>query len=419
MKFVLKLMVLLVVLGLIIGGLGGFYVHQEYQQINNAKTQDKTVYVLKKGTSLRTIYADLLAQEPNSYVFRLWLKLHPELTKVRVGTYNIPAQANFSEVLAILTSGKVRSYSISLIEGGRFSDFLKLVQKDSRLEHELKADISLAEIAELLEIERENPEGLLMPDTYSFEDGTTDLEVLKRSHQAQKDFLAKEFAKRDPNLPYADAYEALIMASIIEKESAVAKERPLVASVFINRLRKGMKLQTDPTVIYGVGDRYKGRVLKSFLTDNNPYNTYVIDGLPPTPIAIPSRASIKAALHPAKTDYLFFVALGPDSREGHVFSKTGREHEKAVVDYRRRVADYKKSLQAPQKSKELSDQVLGDQTSQGTAKAQPKEAQVAQPHTKNQVSSKVEAPKKDQDEKNVEAKAESKAESKTESKLAK
>ena len=112
MKFVLKLMVLLVVLGLIIGGLGGFYVHQEYQQINNAKTQDKTVYVLKKGTSLRTIYADLFAQEPNSYVFRLWLKLHPELTKVRVGTYNIPAQANFSEVLAILTSGKVRSYSI-------------------------------------------------------------------------------------------------------------------------------------------------------------------------------------------------------------------------------------------------------------------------------------------------------------------
>lgn len=343
MRFVFKLMAIVLLLLLVLGGVVAYYAYQEYQEIDTIKTAEPKVYALKKGTSLRQIYAEFFDKEPNSYVFRLWVRQHKDLVKVMVGTYEIPANAHFSQVLRILTSGKVRSYSISFVEGGRTRELLRLLQNDERLTHKLKKDISLEELATLLKIDKISPEGMFMPDTYIFEDGTTDLELLQRAYSASKQFLEKEYAKRAKDLPYKDAYDALIMASIVEKESAVANERPKIASVFINRLRMGMKLQTDPTVIYGVGERYKGRVLKSFLKDQNPYNTYVITGLPPTPIANPSKAAIMAALHPDTTDYLFFVAVGPDSREGHVFSKNMVEHDKAVKEYRKKVAAYKQA----------------------------------------------------------------------------
>ena len=179
-------------------------------------------------------------------------------------------------------------------------------------------------------IEQDNIEGWFLPETYSYTVGTTSREILRRAHADMKSYLDKNWKNRDKSLPYASAYDALIMASIIEKETAQATERPRIASVFVNRLNKKMKLQTDPTVIYGVKDRYDGNIRRSDLEDDNPYNTYVINGLPPTPIAMPSKAAIKAALHPDKTNYLYFVAKGGGA---HKFSTSLAEHNNAVKRY--------------------------------------------------------------------------------------
>ncbi|SUC18602.1 aminodeoxychorismate lyase [Proteus mirabilis] len=175
-------------------------------------------------------------------------------------------------------------------------------------------------------------EGWFAPDTYHYTAGTTDIAILKRAYQQMEKTLEEEWLKRDSDLPYKSAYEMLIMASIIEKETGIDAERTKVASVFVNRLKRNMRLQTDPTVIYGLGDKYRGTIYRSDLNGYTPYNTYQIDGLPPTPIAMPSVASIKAAAHPADTRYLYFVA---DGTGGHKFSTTLAEHNKAVAQYRR------------------------------------------------------------------------------------
>jgi UPF0755 protein len=322
-----------------------FYVNNELQKIDSLRTIDTTLYTVKNGQQARSVVLDLYPIQINRYVLRYWLKNNKDLTKIKSGTYEINKDMSLKEVLELLVSGKVKSYSISLIEGGRLSDFLRVIENNKDLVHKLPVEVTEEYIANLLGLEDiKNPEGLLMPDTYVFSYGDDDISILKRSYDENKKYLQSEYAQRAKDLPYKNEYEALIMASIIEKESAVADERPIVASVFINRLKQGIKLQTDPTVIYGVRDRYKGKILKSFLDDNNQYNTYIIDGLPITPIAMPGRDSIHAALHPADTKFLFFVAKGPDSREGHVFSENVKQHEKAVKEYRKKVNDYKKSV---------------------------------------------------------------------------
>ncbi len=357
MKKIITLLVILLMLGAILA-VGGYYLNNELVQISSKKVTRDQIYTLKKGSSLRSIYDDFFPKEHvNNLIFRLWQKQHANLANVKSGTYEIVAGSNFEQILKVLVDGKEKSYSISFIEGGRIKQILKLLKSNKYLVHTLKDDISHKELSELVQSKYEYMEGLFLPDTYAFNLETADVDILKRAYEAMDKFLMAEYEKRDQDLPYKDAYEALIMASIIEKETAISSERPIIASVFINRLKKGMKLQTDPTVIYGVGDRYKGKVYKSFLTDKNSYNTYVIDGLPPTPIATVSRASIVAALHPAKTDYLYFVAKGPNSRKGHVFSKTSKEHEKAVAIYRKAVKEYKQQAQQEkiqaQKPKEI------------------------------------------------------------------
>ena len=190
--------------------------------------------------------------------------------------------------------------------------------------------LSNAEVLKRIGATEPNPEGLFFPDTYRFSAGSSDLDLLKKSYRLMQQKLAEAWAQRDTSLPYRNAYEALIMASIIEKETGKAEERPLIGSVFTNRLRIPMRLQTDPTVIYGMGQRFDGNIRRRDLTADTPYNTYTRDGLPPTPIAMPGWGSLLAAVKPAQSDRLYFVSKGDGS---HYFSRSLDEHNRAVAKY--------------------------------------------------------------------------------------
>ncbi|WP_341504065.1 endolytic transglycosylase MltG [Gallaecimonas sp. GXIMD4217] len=261
---------------------------------------------------------------------QLLLKLKPELGQIRAGCYEISPGMTLEAVLARLGSGDEASFAVTLIEGHRFQEWRQVLAEAPHLQLTLD-NVSDAELAERLGVE--HVEGWFMPETYHYRCRDKDSQVLARAHQAMKQALDELWPKRADDLPLASPYEALILASIVEKETAVAEERPLVAAVFVNRLRKKMRLQTDPTVIYGLGDEFDGNLTRQHLRSHTDYNTYVIRGLPPTPIAMPSRAAIEAVLHPAKTDYLYFVANGDGS---HVFSRTLAEHNRAVNKYQRK-----------------------------------------------------------------------------------
>ncbi|MDX1803841.1 MAG: endolytic transglycosylase MltG [Alcanivorax sp.] len=218
------------------------------------------------------------------------------------------------------------------MDGWTFDEWRKQLDAMDTLKHALKGLSDDAVMARLGH-KGQHPEGWFAPDTYFYTRGTSDLTLLERAMARQQDILNQAWAERDQNLPYSGPYQALIMASIVEKETGVPSERAEIAGVFVNRLRKGMRLQTDPTVIYGMGDRYHGNIRRSDLHTPTPYNTYVIPGLPPTPIAMPGREAIMAAVHPADTEALYFVARGDGS---HYFSKTLAEHRKAVRDFQLR-----------------------------------------------------------------------------------
>ncbi len=258
---------------------------------------------------------------------------HPELTKLKAGTFQVQPGSSFREVLLNITKGKEHQFSITFVEGSRFSEWRALLAKADRLNND-SATMTEAEIASLLGIKQSKLEGFFLAETYYYTAGTSDLDILKRSHQKLANVLDQSWKNRQKPTPLKSPYEALILASIIEKETAVEEERGRVSSVFINRLNKGMRLQTDPTVIYGMGDKYTGTIYKKDLRTPTPYNTYTIYGLPPTPIAMAGKASIVAALNPDKTQYLYFVASG---KGGHVFSKNLKDHNKAVQAYRKQL----------------------------------------------------------------------------------
>jgi len=252
-----------------------------------------------------------------------------KLDQIQAGEYHISSRETVADLLKKLAAGQVTQYNITFPEGWTFRRWRELMAEQPKI-HSTLGKLSDREVIGALGLKVEYPEGWFFPSTYQFTPGDRDVDLLLRAYSKMRETLNREWALREDSLPYKSAYEALVMASIIEKETGVAKERNQIAGVFVRRLQKNMKLQTDPTVIYGLGDRYQGNLTRRHLREDTPYNTYRIYGLPPTPIAMPGEESIHAALHPAEGGSLFFVARGDGS---HHFSNTLQEHQKAVRHY--------------------------------------------------------------------------------------
>ncbi len=269
----------------------------------------------------------------------LW-RLQGHVQPLHTGEYQLTADMNVTQLLEKWRIGDVLQYRVTLVEGWNFRQVRKALTQQDKLEQTL-GEVSDSDLMRKLEQANVHPEGRFFPDTYNFVRGQTDFDILRQANQRLQKVLAEEWAGRADNLPYRNADEALVMASIIEKETGVAHEREEIAGVFIRRLAIGMLLQTDPTVIYGMGERYTGKITRADLRQPTPYNTYVIAGLPPTPIAMVGREAIYAALHPKPGKSLYFVARGDGS---HVFSNSLAEHNKAVREYQlKRRADYRSS----------------------------------------------------------------------------
>lgn len=321
----------------VIAGSAAFY---GWQKINNLAeqplgTHSDSFFILEKGTSSQKLAEQLvekgLISADDQKLLPFLLRLKPELSKFKAGAYALDDVASVKDLLLKFNSGKEIQLNVQFIEGKTFAVWREQLKKAQYLNQTL-ANKSEAEIAKLLNIPSEKLEGWFAPDTYSYVPYSDDIEVLKRAYQKQQKDLNDAWQKRAGNLPLANPYDMLILASIVEKETGIAQERPQVASVFINRLNKKMLLQTDPTILYGKCGCYDQKIYKSDIMKPTPYNTYVIEGLPPTPIAMPSRASIQAVSQPDSTPYLYFVA---DGTGGHKFSRTLDEHNKAVAEWRK------------------------------------------------------------------------------------
>ena len=337
-----KFFVFLLILLLILGGVGfwGYQKLTEFVHTPVNVTQDQLL-TIERGTTGSKLAA-LLEQEKileHADLLPWLLKLQPQLNKVKAGTYSLTGVKTLQDLLDMINSGKEAQFSVKFIEGKTFKEWRKNLENAPHLKQTLQGK-SDKEIMALLDIpavakavyEWNNMDGWLYPDTYNYTPNSTDLELLKRSTTRLQKALDKAWGERDENLPLADPYQMLILASIVEKETGIAVERPQVASVFINRLKANMKLQTDPTVIYGMGESYTGNIRKKDLETITPYNTYMIEGLPPTPIAMVSESALQAVAHPAKTDFYYFVA---DGSGGHKFTRNLNEHNKAVQEYLR------------------------------------------------------------------------------------
>lgn len=286
---------------------------------------------ISAGASVRGIADQLVAAgvltEP--YSFLLMVKLTGSGNKLQAGDYALNTPLQVLSLLDILKHGTFDQFKLQLTEGKTFSDFRQKLAQMPGIRHDTVM-LSDHELMQLVSGQDQHPEGWFFPDTYFLDAQSSDVDLYKRAYQKMVQHLTAAWEGREAGLPYRSMYEALVMASIVEKETGVEEERPQIAGVFVNRLRKGMRLQTDPTVIYGMGTRYRGNITKKDLLTDTPYNTYTRSGLPPTPIALPGLASIQAALHPAKTNALYFVANGQGR---HVFTSSLEAHNQAVRTY--------------------------------------------------------------------------------------
>jgi UPF0755 protein len=288
--------------------------------------------VVKSGSNIRTVARQLVEQnilkEPWGFV--VMARLTGRASQLKAGNYLVTTGTTPYELFEALTSGDVSQVGVTFIEGWNFRQVRDELNRRDDIEHVSMA-LTNEEILDRIGATERHPEGLFFPDTYYFSSGMTDLDILQRAYQAMQNKLKAAWQNRAPGLPYTDPYQALIMASIVEKETGKASERPTIARVFLNRLKIGMRLQTDPTVIYGLGEHFDGNLRKQDLLTDTPYNTYTRSGLPPTPIAMPGIEALEAALHPAAdAPYLYFVGKGDGS---HFFSKTLDEHNRAVARF--------------------------------------------------------------------------------------
>ena len=293
---------------------------------------------LPQGGNLRGLLSELRSRDilMHPILLRAYLRLDNKANKVRAGEYRLEPGITAKGVIDKLLAGDVVEYAVTVVEGSTIAAMLRELHGQPKLQHTI-ADASGEHVQAVLQAEfsdRPSPEGLFFPDTYHFHLGMSDRDLLALSHRRLVQVLEEEWSARSEGLPYKNAYEALVMASLIERETGKASERREIAGVFVRRLQKGMLLQTDPAVIYGLGDGFDGNLTRAHLRAPSPYNTYLNPGLPPTPIALPGRAAIHAALHPEGGEALYFVARGDGS---HHFSSTLDEHNRAVNKYQRSV----------------------------------------------------------------------------------
>jgi UPF0755 protein len=296
-----------------------------------------SMFEVQRGATLRSVATALqqkgIIDRPTVWV--VWARLTYQANNLKAGEYELQPGMNPRAVLSLLSSGQVVLHSITFIEGSTFTDVRNALDGNDAIRHDY-AKRAAGDIMQALGEAQLHPEGQFFPDTYHFARDTSDLEILAIAHRRLRQELDTAWSERAQDLPLANAYEALILASIVEKETALASERPQIAGVFIERLRRGMRLQTDPTVIYGMMETYDGNIRRADLTRDTPYNTYTRAGLPPTPIAMPSLESIRAAVQPDVSGALFFVATG-EGDGSHYFSRTLSEHNEAVKRYLRRL----------------------------------------------------------------------------------
>jgi UPF0755 protein len=328
LKYLKKLILLVLCLALVLAG--GFYWRVASPLALKSETLD---FQISPGNGLRAAAGEIAAAGValDPWVLVVLGKMLRVETAIKAGSYEISRGITLLELLNKLTRGDVTQSEIAFIEGWTFRQMRERLDAHPDLRHDSKG-LSDSEVMRLIGAPQDAAEGMFFPDTYLFAKQGRDLDVLLRAYRGMQRHLSREWESRAAGLPYADAYQALIMASVVEKETGRDQDRPLVAAVFVNRLRQGMLLQTDPTVIYGLGEKFDGNLRKRDLLADTPYNTYTRAGLPPTPIAMPGLASLQSALHPASSQAIYFVARGDGSSQ---FSRTLDEHNQAVNRYQR------------------------------------------------------------------------------------
>jgi len=322
----------LIAIFILASAIGGGWLWNDYRlYLQTPMSEQPFNYTLEAGANLTRVVRDLAQQglitKPRYLLF--YARLQGNANHIGTGEYSINAGATPAEFYQQLVDGKVIQHALTIVEGWSFRQMMGALNAQPQIKHTL-ANASDAQIMAAIDHAGEHPEGRFLPDTWHFPKGMSDVDFLRRAYIAMQNYLAQEWETRALDLPLKTPYEALILASIVEKETGLASERPAIAGVFIRRLQKRIRLQTDPTVIYGMGARYKGNIRRSDLKRDTPYNTYRRHGLPPTPIALPGRASIHAALHPEPGKALYFVARGDGS---HYFSVTLEQHNRAVIKY--------------------------------------------------------------------------------------
>ena len=320
---------------LILFSLAGGWLWMDYRSVLSQPVLSGSakVFEIAKGDTPGQIGRRLRDEgfDVSSFWFRCLARMNGVAARIRYGEYEIAPGTTLPQLLVLFASGKVRFHAVTFVEGWTFRQALDALRDNPAIGHTLDG-VPPAEIMAALGLPPANPEGQFFPDTYFFAKGGSDRVILLQAHARMRAVLEEEWRRRDEAYAPATPEEALILASIVEKESALPGERPRVAGVFMRRLRKGMLLQTDPTVIYGMGDAFNGDIRSEDLRRDTPYNTYVHAGLPPTPIALPGRSSLNAVLHPARDDSLYFVARGDG---GHIFSATLEEHARAVNQWQK------------------------------------------------------------------------------------
>ncbi len=328
-----KLVLIAAILAASIAGWLWYDMQTSLQQALNITPQTARLEV-RQGSSLREVAKDLHERGVLRFPrYLLWAaRQQGRASQIKAGEYEIKPGTTPLALLDMLVAGKVTEYSLTLVEGWTFGQLLGAIDADRRLKHELTCLHNEA-VMEAVGLPGQHPEGRFFPATYRFARGATDTEILKRAFVKMGEVLDKEWEGRDLGVPLKQPYEALILASIVEKETGAARERPEIAGVFTRRLQKGMRLETDPTIIYGLGLAYDGNLRKRDLQAPGPYNTYINQGLTPTPIAAPGQAAIHAALHPSPGNALFFVSRNDGS---HEFSETLDDHNRAVTRFQKR-----------------------------------------------------------------------------------